>query len=174
MKPLSKRNAAAERVHPCCYSSHTMEHVTAQAVTLSIAVLGAALGLINTWHGLDKSRPKLRVRPAHAIPVGAAPRSLTFCIEVTNLSAFPLTVCDVGVLYRGTADRGAVVTPVLADGGPWPRRLESRASVTVYFQRPDSYPGRRIKCAYAKTQCGVMKTGTSPALKQIAAGDGPE
>lgn len=151
-----------------------MEHVTTQAVTLSIAVLGAVLGLINTWHGLDKSRPKLRVRPAHAIPVGAAPSALTFCIEVTNLSAFPLTVCDVGVLYRGTPDRGAVITPVLADGGPWPRRLESRASVTVYFQRPESHPSRRIKYAYARTQCGVIKTGTSPALRQVANGHAPD
>jgi hypothetical protein len=143
---------------------------TAQAVTLSIAVLGAVLGLINTWHGLDKSRAKLRVRPAHAIPVGSSPKSLTFCIEVTNLSSFPLTVCDVGVLYRGTAERGAVIAPVLVDGGSWPRRLESRASVTVYFQRPESSPHQRIKCAYARTQCGLQKTGTSPALKQIAEG----
>jgi hypothetical protein len=152
----------------------TVTQAVTQAITLSLAVLGAVLGVINTWHGLDKSRPKLRVRPAHAIPVGAAPKSLTFCIEVTNLSAFPLTVCDVGVLYRGTAERGAVVSPVLIDGGSWPRRLESRASVTVYFQRPESHPAGRIKCAYAKTECGVMQTGTSPALKQIANGRSPE
>lgn len=86
-----------------------MEHITAQAI--SIAVLGAVLGVINTWHGLDKSRPKLRVRPAHVIPVGSAPRSLTFCIEVTNLSAFALTICDVGVLYRRTLN--AADSPVL-------------------------------------------------------------
>jgi len=28
-----------------------------QAITLAIAVLGAVLGVINTWHGLDKTRP---------------------------------------------------------------------------------------------------------------------
>lgn len=143
-----------------------------QAITLSIAVLGAVLGLINTWHGLDRTRPKLRVRPAHAIPVGSAPKSLTFCIEVTNLSAFPLTVCEVGVLYHGTDARGTVM-PVLIDGGPWPRLLESRASVTVYFQRPEFDADHLIRCAYAKTECGVTKTGTSPALRQVAAGMGP-
>lgn len=36
-----------------------------QAITLAIAVLGAVLGVINTWLGLDKSRVKLRVAPAH-------------------------------------------------------------------------------------------------------------
>jgi hypothetical protein len=142
-----------------------------QAITLAIALLGAVLGVINTWHGLDRSRVKLKVRPAHAIAVGAANPELDFCIEVTNLSAFAVTVHDVGVFYRGTKSRGSFVMPVLADGGSWPRRLEPRSSVTVYGQRPISQPGRRIKCAYARTECGATKTGTSPALKQISRGE---
>ena len=141
---------------------------TFQAVTLSIAVLGAALGVINTLHGLDKSRLKLKVRPAHAIPVGSADSNLTFCIEVTNLSAFAVTVREVGVLYKGTKERGCITQPVLIDGGPWPRRLEPRSSVTVYGQQPGSSLERRIKTAYAKTECGVTKTGSSPALRQIS------
>jgi len=148
-----------------------MESITIiQGITLSIAVLGAVLGIINTWHALDRSRVKLKVRPAHAIPVGGADPELTFFIEVTNLSAFAVTVHDVGVFYHGTDRRGSFVRPVLIDGGPWPRRLEPRSSVTVYGQRPESSPEMRIKCAYAKTECGVTKTGSSPALKQIARG----
>lgn len=71
---------------------------TVQAITFAIALLGAVLGLINTWHSLDKSRVKLKVVPAHAIPVGGADPWLQFCIEVTNLSTFPVTVHEVGVL----------------------------------------------------------------------------
>jgi len=143
-----------------------------QTVTFSIAVLGAVLGVINTWHALDRARVKLKVRPAHAIPVGRANPNLKFCIEVTNLSAFSITVCEVGVFYKGTDRRGSFVQPELIDGGPWPRRLEPRSSVTIYGQTPDSTPELRIKTAYAKTECGVTKTGTSPALKQIARGRG--
>jgi hypothetical protein len=142
-----------------------------QAITLAIAVLGAALGVINTWHGLDKSRVKLKVRPAHAIPVGAANPNITFSIEVTNLSAFAVTVSDVGVIYHGTDVRGSIVSPIIIDGVGWPRRLEQRSSVSIYGQRPDSENGRSIKCAYARTQCGVTVTGNSPALKQIASGE---
>ena len=146
-----------------------MESITLiQAITLSIAVLGAVLGLINTWHGLDKARVKLKVLPAHAIPVGGVSSSLTFAIEVTNLSAFAVTVFDVGVFYRGTDQRGSIIQPVLIDGGRWPRRLEPRSSVTVYSQRPVSKSGQPIRCAYARTECGVTKTGTSPALRQIS------
>jgi len=141
-----------------------------QAATLAIALVGAVLGVINTWYGLDKARVKLKVVPANAIPLGGANPALRFCIEVTNLSGFPVTISDVGVFFRGTDSRGSFVMPVLLDGGAWPRRLEPRSSVTVYAQRPESTPKSRIKCAYARTQCGVTKTGTSPALKQIARG----
>lgn len=139
-----------------------------QAVTLAIAVLGAVLGVINTWHGLDKSRVKLKVRPAHAIPVGGANPNINFSIEVTNLGAFAVTICDVGVFYHGTDKRGSFIRPILADGGTWPRRLEPRSAVTIYGQRPESLPGHKIRCAYAITECGVTKTGNSPALRQIA------
>jgi hypothetical protein len=141
-----------------------------QAVTLSVAAVGAVLGIINTWQGLDKSRLKLKVTPKHAIPVGNADTRLTFCIEVTNLSAFPVTVSDVGVFYAGTNERGSIVQPFLADGGSWPRRLEPRSSLTVYSQKPISTAERKIRCAYARTDCGSTKTGTSPALRQIANG----
>jgi hypothetical protein len=141
---------------------------TLQPLTLSLAVLGAVLGIINTWHGLDKSRLKLKVTPKHAIPVGGIDPRLQFCIEVTNLSAFAVTIDDVGVFYSGTNKRGSVVTPFLIDGGSWPRRLEPRSSVTVYSQQPTSVPGYKITKAYATTQCGYTRTGTTPALKQIA------
>jgi hypothetical protein len=144
-----------------------------QAMTLAIAVLGAVLGVINTWHAIDNSRVKLNVQPAHAILVGGFNPAVNFCIEVTNLSAFPVTVCDVGVFHRNTESRSSFISPVFTDGGTWPRRLEPRSSVTVYGQRPESPPGHPIKNAYARTQCGVTVTGTSGALKQIAKGKAP-
>lgn len=141
-----------------------------QVVTFAIALLGAVLGLINTWVTLDKSRIKLRVRPAHAIPVGGAPMHIGLSITITNLSAFAVTVQEVGLLYRGTDRRGAIGNPILLDGGKWPRRLEPRSSISVYAQRPDSQE-YRIKCAYATTECGVTQQGNSPALKQMARGE---
>ena len=146
-----------------------METVTVvEGVTLAIAVLGAVLGVINTWRAIDASRVKLKVLPKHAIPVGSADPSLQFCIAVTNLSTFPVTVNEVGVDYKNTDKRCVYFEPTLLDGGPWPRRLESRSTVTVYGPRPDLMPGHPIECAYAETDCGTKKRRTSPALKQIA------
>ena len=138
-----------------------------QAITLAVAVLGAVLGIINTWHQLDQTRVKLKVVPAIAF-FGPVDTGMRFSVEVTNLSAFAVTVDDVGFFYHGTRDRAQIVHPFLADRGPWPRRLEPRSSVSVYSEIP-SNPGRRIRCAYAKTQCGHTCEGTSPALEQIAA-----
>ncbi len=143
-----------------------------EAVTMSIAVLGAVLGVINTWHNLDKMRVKLVVLPKHAIPVGAADPNITFCIEITNLSSFAVTVAEAGVFFHGTKARGAIIQPIMADGGEWPRRLEPRTSVTVYAQNPATEAKHRIRCAYATTECGVTRTATSRALKQIALGKG--
>lgn len=140
-----------------------------QIITLALAAVGAVLGVINTWHALNNSRVKLVVRPMHAVPVGGLNSNIAFCIEVTNLSNFPVTVSEVGVFYHGTKARGAITNPILADGGAWPRRLEPRSSVTVYSQNP-AVGAHPIKCAYATTECRVTQRATSPALKQLAKG----
>lgn len=137
--------------------------------TLAIAVLGAGLGIINTWHTLDNSRVKLKVVPGHAIPTGNVDSRVNFYVAVTNLSTFPVTVKEVGIFYRGTSERAVFTAPIFLDRGSLPRRLEPRSSVSVYGQAPEPLPGARIKCAYAKTECGVTTCGKSPALRQIAA-----
>jgi hypothetical protein len=141
-----------------------------EAITLAIALLGAVLGIINTWHALDASRVKLKVVPGHAIPVGGANPSIDFYITVTNLSTFPVTIREVGIIYGGMDKRGVFVNPFLADGGSWPRRLEPRSAISVYGQRPDPIPGHPIRRAYAETDCGIRRYGQSPALRQIAVG----
>jgi hypothetical protein len=137
---------------------------------LSIALLGAVLGIINTWKSIDRDRLKLKVIPKHAIPVGNfIDPQIRFCIEVINLSTFPVTITEVGVLYQDTNVRGASVNPIIIDGGPFPRRLEPRTSFTAYL-RADIFQnehGYKIKCAYAVTDCGDQIKGNSPALKQL-------
>lgn len=139
-------------------------------VTLSIAVLGAVLGVLNTWRNIDRDRVKLQVIPKQAIPVGNMPDKRTrLCIDVTNFSTFPLTITEVGVLYFGTKERGAIFNPIIIDGGGFPRKLEPRTSFSAYLhpEALERVNGKRVKCAYAKTDCGVTVKGSSPALKQM-------
>lgn len=95
-------------------------------VTLGIALVGAVLGILNTWRNLDRDRPKLRVRPFHVIPVGGYGEmhsDINFGIEVVNLSSFPLTVSEVGFRHKGLTSRSAAIQPLTLDGKPMPRRL---------------------------------------------------
>lgn len=141
-----------------------------EIITFAIAVVGAVLGVISTWHSLDRSRLKLKVVPGHAIPVGSAPSDINFSIEITNLSDFAVTIREAGLLFRGGDKRGALINPIIADGGPWPRRLESRSSVNLYGKIDEGTIKKDIRCAYATTECGFTKKGHSPALKQLIRG----
>ena len=90
------------------------------------------------------------------------------CIEVTNLSAFPVTVREVGFTINGglrKKTRAVISLPIVRDGGSWPRRLESRASVSLYFD----WGGLKHnnKRAYILTDCGTVGYGNSPALKSM-------
>jgi hypothetical protein len=140
---------------------------TTELITLPLAVLGAVLGVINTWRSLDRDRVKLRVVPKIAYMVTpASPTPPQLCIEVINLSAFPVTVTEVGFLARGSEKRMALVQPILLDGEPFPRRLEPRSGFTAYFapgaeNRPDF---GKVRKAYARTECGEWRHGKSKAL----------
>lgn len=139
-----------------------------QGVTLAIAMLGAALGIINTWIAVSNRRVRLKVRPMWT--VGAGPNA-GFSIEVTNLSTFPLTITEVGFLYgRGKSlapARMVITQPMVVDGKGWPRRLEAREEVSVYFDLGSIPTGEPFRRAYTKTACGEVATGDSPALKQL-------
>jgi hypothetical protein len=139
------------------------------AITLAIALLGAILGIINTFLSVDRTRVKIRVTPKMSIPVGPADNRKRLAIEILNLSAFPVTISQVGILFRGTKDRGDIVEPIISDGGSFPRRLDSRASFTARTN-PEVILENNfadVYCVYAETDCGVLKKGKSPALKQL-------
>lgn len=143
------------------------------AVTFGLALLGGVLGVVNTWKSVDKDRVKLIVRPAHAIPYGAAEErhpQVQFSIEVINASTFPVTVAEIGFLLKGTKARGVVIQPVTLDGkGSTPRRLEAREAISFYMEKPGRGKERLAGKAYARTACGRTFTGTSRALRQVRA-----
>ena len=138
--------------------------------TLAVAALGAGLGIINTWNALNQRRVRLKVRPGIALPVtytGDLGPEMG-CIEVTNLSTFPVTLREVGFEIRGLPRKKArmpIRQPIMLDGGTWPRRVEARASVSVFFQRNGLE--RRFGRAYVVTECGEVGYGNSPALKSM-------
>jgi hypothetical protein len=150
-------------------------------ITLSIAAVGAVLGIINTLHSLNQRRVKLRVIPKYAqyqsdgilqsaMPIGReGPLAKEQgCIEVVNLSAFAVNIGEVGFTVEGDPrkhPRMVIGQPVTLDGKPFHRRLESRNSITGYFDLK-TVTGK-VRKAYTITDCGEVAYGTSPALKEM-------
>lgn len=148
-------------------------------LTLAIALVGVGIGIFNTVVSFTRGRPKLRVTPKVFM---TAERGLFIsereafvgcdglCIEITNLGSVAVTVSEIGFLESSSPKGRLVYThPVLHDGGTFPRRLEPRQSFMVY-----SEPGEgkalvtdRVRRAYAKTDCGLMVSGTSRAFKKF-------
>ncbi|HEY4547739.1 MAG TPA: hypothetical protein VIG90_15140 [Pedomonas sp.] len=140
------------------------------ALTLGLAVLGAVLGVMNTWNAISQRRLRLRVRPAVATAVGTGFRA--FSIEVINLSSFAVTISEVGIVYgraRGKRPRrAALLNPSLTSGGKLPIRLEPREAFSAHFNPGDfAGKGAHLGLAYAATSCGEIAYGDSPALKQL-------
>lgn len=137
-------------------------------VSLVIGSLGATLGLVNTWNLLDRQRVKLSVIPAQSFLLPAGDPAVT--IDVVNMSAFPVVLSEIGFQIPG--DKKAITPGPLLNGKPLPCRLEPRESVTAYFYL--SGLDTRILCqAFARTSCGEVVYGDSPALAQLRSGESP-
>lgn len=139
-------------------------------ITLAIAVLGAVLGVINTWIRISQDRVKLRVAAQHSVlftSLGTSPWHLS--IQIVNLSSFPLKIVEVGLEPgRVRKSKLTIPSPMLADSGGWPRKLEPREAVTIICA-PDLalHPELKyVKRAYARTECGTICSGSTPALRQ--------
>jgi hypothetical protein len=147
------------------------------------------LGIINTWHLISKTRVRLKVIPKiafmmdanNALTVANHNKSVSdrvrmgvpfrLCIEVINLSAFPLTISDVG--FGNTEKlRHILVNPELSPGKTWPVRLDSRDSVVAYAKTGVRLDPKVMNkaLAYAKTDCGITCYGTSPIFKEYVQG----
>jgi len=132
-------------------------------------MIGAVLGIMNTWNTVNQRRVRLRVTPKHVLFIGDS----RFAIEVINLSAFPVTINEVGFEIRGEGvgkrSCAVVLHPELADGKPWPRRLEPREDVSACLNVAHFavHRGKNIGRAYATTACDVTRYGSSAALAQL-------
>ena len=169
----------------------TLETVTLVAAITGTAcgVLGAVLGIINTWAQLTRNKVRIRVVPKIALMMNAngfvitgdrhtdmmekligAGKPIRLCVEVVNLSSFPITVHDVG-FGSGSGWRHSLIHPEISPvGKSFPARLEPRESITAYGGIGDlSLDPRIVKeaKAYAITDCGTVACGSSPIFRDL-------
>jgi len=139
-------------------------------ITLGIALVGVVLSVINTKHLLNRDRIILRVTPQWLRTPEGEPLSLG--VEIINLSYIAVGIEEIGFfLSRRRNSKKILLTDIIpTNEAPFsfPYVLQSRSSMTV------AVPGyiliskelKDVKCAYARTSCGLIFRGNSGALKQ--------
>ena len=134
---------------------------------LVFGVVGAVLGVINTWRAFDRDRVKLKVRPIWFFRNDGVQTIHTLGVEVTNLSTFPVTVSSVG--FKLPDEKLFTFLTSLPAGGYLPQRMEARTSLTAVAPLgTEKNPAiKDVLSAYAQTACGCMFTGDSPALRGV-------
>lgn len=155
-----------------------------QNITLVTAIVGAIcgvggllLGWFNFIHTLYQGKVKLKVIPKRAIRAAPAIVITThnalensnpswLCIEVINLSTFPITIAAVGFGHVKQT-RQTLIAPNTGSGKPLPRRLEPREAETFYANPSAELDPTLMTrpIAYATTDSDETFYGTSPFLK---------
>lgn len=135
-----------------------------QLVTLAIAIVGAVLGVLNTWRAFSQDRVRLVIKPVYATLVPSGEECLS--ISIRNLSTFAITVTHIGFTMQGT-DRHLQLLPLfLQPAGQLPVRLEPRTAFTA-FAAPGATEvagmGRADK-VYVSTACGQRMLGKRDEL----------
>jgi hypothetical protein len=123
-------------------------------ITLGIAILGAALGLLNTWQSFYRDRVRVTVSPRKAFAKGREPR---ICFEIINQGYLPVTISGIGLRLRRPRHRGfyAFIAQTI-DGGSLPQRMEPRTSITLFMPIGADHDPliREAKDAFVTTACG--------------------
>jgi hypothetical protein len=143
-------------------------------ITFGVALIGAGLGVFNTWQGVRDRSVRLRVIPKYAEPVDQNMRRMgqpCLSIEVQNLGAYPVTIEEVGLLIgksKGDLPRRAPLPPQFIVMGPkLPHRLERHDAISLVTPLIN-LPDNDITGAYARTAAGKLVKGTSAALIDVA------
>lgn len=150
-------------------------------LTAGTAITGAVLGVFNLWRQLSTERIKLRVSPSIVIETSrngvlasstvqvdptSPPQAVSLAIEVLNLSAFPVTIDEIGMTTAGNG-RLSFFGAVTKDQASLPIRVESRDSITLYTKSYATTEFAKARQAFAETACGTRVLGESPAIASL-------
>ena len=129
-----------------------------------LGAIGAVLGAVNVIRQLLATRLRLRVR-CYALALIQPNNQLDscFCVEIANLSAFPVTITKINFKpkLRRLGSMSMVDNGCL-DGRPLPRRIESRDSIQVCYKNLDraELMLRQSEYALICTACGETRKGS--------------
>lgn len=149
-------------------------------ITLYLAIIGSVLGsvgsilgIVNFIRDLDKTRVKLKIFPKIGIFLEDDSKIIErLCIEIINLSGFPVNIKDAGFVLRNPkGSKFFSLRPDVLYGGKLPYKVESRASITVFDKNnPLIDTIKNVIAAYAVTECGIEIRGKNKNWEALIKG----
>ena len=153
-------------------------------LTIIVAVIGATLGIVNTWRDIYQNAVRLKVIPkrqtlgpisamgqiyissTRATLKGDNPLRAGLSIEVRNIGRIPVTIKSLGWLDR--TGNALITNFEVLNGAKLPYRLRARTTLTASMDMLSIHEPAFLKAAdaYADTECGLTVRGTSPAFQQ--------
>ncbi|MEN9923952.1 MAG: hypothetical protein RL268_78 [Pseudomonadota bacterium] len=135
-------------------------------VTPGVAVLGAGLGVLNTWRSWSQDRVRLRVGVSCGEGLIGNDRALL--VNAVNLSTFDLTVTHIGFHLLGRQRHCQIFRPLLTSGENLPICLKPRTALTAihHLGAGDQVPWDQVECAYVLTACGLEFCGGRAFFKK--------
>jgi len=150
-----------------------------QIITLIIAILGAITGLIGTAIGvmtfrrqIADERLNLRVGASCALAATANGISSSFLtISVTNMSKFPVTIRETGLLVDNERQCSIHRDVTLSNGGRLPIRMEPKTAISIYYPVDFALTSNNDTAtfAYAKTDCGEIVQSAPGIVPKVIA-----
>ncbi len=131
-----------------CYNCAMTINIGRDDITLAIALLGALLGVINTFRDISRDRPRLKV----AIKAYIMTHAQGFCIEVVNTGQVAAQVTQVGIAL---SRRDIFIIPYWQMSQQLPKMLAPGASVSFYAP-----PGTEYHPDLARARRAFARIGT--------------
>ena len=119
-----------------------MEMTTKDYITLSIAVVGATLGIINIVRAFWRDRVNIKIKPSmYVMPTSMPEPKFGLCVEVVNMGFVPVTISN---RYFEKKDKGIFADlHIKSTHGDQrlPVRLDSREATTLLFDSAIVFDG---------------------------------
>lgn len=152
--------------------------VSREWITPLVATAALALGVVNFYFNVSKTRVKLRVKPSFSYFYTSGVYSMedsqsaeTITIEITNLSEFELAITEVGFKRWAKSRHRNVVTPSFSTTKGQMNRIDLRPRDNISVMCPTDvfslFKTSRIRTTHVKTACGVEVVGTTRSFKRF-------
>jgi hypothetical protein len=149
---------------------------TLTIVAFILGLVGTVLGITNGVRQILASRVRLRVK-CYGLAVIQPDKTIQswFCVEIANLSSFPITATKVNFIHIN--DPRMIMSMLddgCFDGKRLPRRIDPRDSIIICYKRDVSTMLNQSHHVLVETACGEKRKGSLREWKKIHLKEEPE